>query len=90
MHNKQVYISKMVHLNDLGILQLQIKISWSYKYLAPTNLSFLEPELLACETQKLFIRQLEGMQIICSHSFPNILNVAHQVRWLLVTKFPIQ
>ena len=23
----------MVHLNDLGILQLQIKISWSYKYL---------------------------------------------------------
>jgi hypothetical protein len=31
----------MVHLNDLGILQLQINISWSYKYLAPRKSVFL-------------------------------------------------
>jgi hypothetical protein len=42
----------MVQLNDLRIHQLQIKISWSYRYIAPRNLSFFELELLLVKLRK--------------------------------------
>jgi hypothetical protein len=47
-------------------LELQISsskkicLSWSYKYLAPRKSVFLGAGALACETQKLFISQLES------------------------------